>query len=394
MNMLTSPTTTRCRRVLSLNTVALLAVSAVATAEPSSRPSLPTIAWDAATVRLIQPRGDYARMVRLADGTIACVYDCARKMWIRHSVDEARTWKDPILVAEDPDCWLTNADLLPLRDGTLLYFWNERPLAAVRRATTSPTSRPTRPFLIRMARSTDLGRTWSRRRTLHTAGPSYDDGCWEPAGLQLPSGEIHVYFSDESAFLDTAEQEIALLRSLDHGRTWTRTHRVTFRKDHRDGMPAPLLLAGGGIVVAIEDNGYAGERFKPVICHISPADLWRSGPVGGQSPGRWGALAEPLPPDWYGGAPFLRQLPSGPTLLSYQESPDGTLDRCRMAVCVGDGDARHFTNRTYPFPLGARGNQAWNSLFVRSADSVVAVSTATINDTRGIWAIDGRIVPP
>jgi len=212
-------------------------------------------------------------------------------------------------------------------------------------------------------------------------------------GLQLPSGEVQVYFSNEAPFQTTAEQEIALLRSLDNGRTWTKAERIALRKDHRDGMPVPQLLAGGrGIAVSIEDNGLSGERFKPVILRTTLADNWRSGVVGGDSPHRWGALAEPLEPQWYGGGPFLRQLPSGETLLSYQESADGTMDRCRMAVCVGDKDAKNFTNKTYPIPLGPVQNQAWNALFVKDARTVTAISTATINGVRGIWAIDGRVV--
>jgi serine/threonine protein kinase len=43
-------------------------------------------------IALIQAHGDYGRMVRLGDGTIACVYDCRNKMWIRHSRDEGKSW--------------------------------------------------------------------------------------------------------------------------------------------------------------------------------------------------------------------------------------------------------------------------------------------------------------
>ncbi len=373
--------------------VAVLALPCFLHSQVTSRPALPTITWDTATLRLIEAGGDYGRMARLKDGSIACVYNRASKMWIRHSTDDGLTWKEPILVAQEPDCWLTNADLLPLADGTLLYFWNERPVAALKyEHEKAPPGVLTRPFLIRAARSTDLGRNWSKPQTLYAAGNSFQDGCWEPVGLQLPSGEVQVYFSNEAPFETTAEQEITLMRSSDNGRTWSKAERIAMRKGHRDGMPVPLLLAGGrGIAVAIEDNGLASERFKPVILHTSLANNWRSGPVDGDSPRRWGALAEPLPPAWYSGGPFLRQLPSGETVLSYQESEDGTLNRCRMAVCVGDENARDFTNRTYPLPLDPKGNQAWNSLFVKDARTLTAISNATVKGVRGIWAIDGRV---
>jgi hypothetical protein len=245
-----------------------------------------------------------------------------------------------------------------------------------------------------MARSADRGRTWSPPRTIHTAGPSYQDGCWEPAAIQLPSGEIQVFFADESRFRITAEQEIALRRSPDGGTTWERVERFSLRAGHRDGMPAPLVLAGGrGVVVAIEDDGLSGGRFKPVVITVTQAKKGHFGVVVVDSPERRGALAEPLDPAWYGGAPFLRQLPSGETLLSYQESADGSLARCRMAVCVGDRDANHFTHKTYPLPLGPRGNQSWNSLLVKDEHTVTAVLTATVGGVRGVWIVDGRVTP-
>lgn len=371
----------------------ILALAGGALALAAEPNPLPAIAWQRETLRLVQAGGDYARMVRLADGHIACAYDRAGKMWLRISTDEGKTWGEPIQVAAEADCWLTNAELLLLHDGTLLYFWNERPLVAVRaRGKSRSASELTRPFLIRMARSQDNGRTWSRPQTLYSGGAKFGDGCWEPAGLELPSGEVQVYFSDESHFTQSDEQDIALLRSFDGARSWSARETVAFRAGHRDGMPVPLLLAnGGGIAVAIEDNGYAGGRFKPSICYSALTNNWDSGFVSGQSTNRWPALAEPLPVEWYAGAPYLRQLPSGETLLSFQESSEGTLRRCRMAVCIGNAQARGFTHKTYPFPLGPTGNQAWNALFIKSPHTVIAISSATIDGVHGIWTIDGEV---
>lgn len=359
---------------------------------------LPTIAWDAASARLIAAGGDYGRMVRLGDGRVACVYDRDRQIWIRHSPDGGEQWGEPIRVAVEPECWLTNADLLPLADGRLLYFWNERPIAAVRRGNRpAPPGQTGRPFRIRVAISTDHGETWSEPRTLYEAGESFGDGCWEPAAVQLRSGEVQVYFANEGPYRESDEQEITRLRSRDGGATWGPPERVAYRPGHRDGMPAPLvLLDGRSVVVAIEDNGLAGDRFKPVIVRVPGEGDAPPAPESGESPDRWGALAEPLDPSWYGGAPGLRRLPSGLTLLSYQESPDGSLEHSRMAVCVGDRHVRGFTNKTYPLPDATAGPQLWNSLFVRDAEVVTAVLTATIDGVRGIWAVDGRVIeaPP
>jgi hypothetical protein len=200
--------------------------------------------------------------------------------------------------------------------------------------------------------------------------------------IELPNGEIQVFFANESPYRTTTEQEISMLRSLDSGKTWSDATRVSLRKTHRDGMPAPLALANGKTVLAIEDNGLEGGGgiFKISIVDIDTAE-------------RWPALKEPLEASWYAGAPFLRQLPTGQTLLSFQESENGTLRRCRLAVCMGDSTASNFTNKTYPLPPPTHGNQAWNSLFVKNANTITAISTASIGDTRGVWAIDGVIRP-
>jgi hypothetical protein len=142
---------------------------------------------------------------------------------------------------------------------------------------------------------------------------------------------VQVYFSNERPYPDTEEQEISLLRSKDGGRTWSKAEWVAMRAQHRDGMPAPLVLAGShSILVAIEDNGLSGASFKPAVVSTTADDNWRSGSVDGDSDKRWDALAIPLEPGCYGGAPFLAQLPSGETLLSYQESSDGSL---RSSLC-------------------------------------------------------------
>ena len=377
----------------------VIGVSLLQPTHPTSGPTaLPGIEWDRSTLQLVAPGGDYARMARLGDGAIGIAYDRAGKLAFRRSIDEGETWSEPLLVAEDRDCWLTNSELLPLKNGDLLYLWNERPRAALKyQDKPAPPGELKRPFLIRMARSRDHGRTWSAPRTLYTAGPSYQDGCWEPAGIELPDGEIHVYFANEFPYQTTAEQEISLVRSRDGGRTWSQAQRMSMRKGHRDGMPAPLLLAGGGgIVVAIEDNGLSGnDRFKIAIVHTTLEDNWPSVAVDGESWRRWPALAKPLPEDHYAGAPNLRQFATGETLLAYQASADGTLAGTRMVVCVGDGEARRFTNESQPFAAAADAEpgQLWCSLFIKMADRVTALGTVTINGRRGIWTIDGRVRP-
>lgn len=355
------------------------------------------IEWNPGTLTLIQPGGGYARIIRLQgerrlqSRELVCAYEFARTIWVRHSGDDGRTWREPVPVAADwPHGALANAELLPLRSGALLCLYNQRPAPA-------PNSPP---FAICVARSEDGGRSWQTPVTLYSAGTEFSNGCWEPAGIQLPSGEVQVFFANEGPYRHSDEQEITLLRSRDDARTWSRPETASFRAGFRDGMPSPLVLQSGrgerrlrGIAVAIEDNGLGGS-FKPVIVFTTLKDNWRSGRVDARSIRRWSALREPLAPRVYAGAPCLRQMPTGETLLSFQQSDSGDMNRARIVVCIGDADARSFSGPSHPFPQTPGAPQHWASLFVKGERTVTAVCNVTINGVRGVWSVDGRFVRP
>lgn len=338
------------------------------------------IAWDVGTRRLVQPGAGYARMARLADRRLLLTYEQAGKIWVRHGTDHDQTWGEPILVMEIPNATVANAEILVLRNGSLLSLANERPLPTA-------AGKPSRPFRILVSRSKDAGHSWTPPVAVYSGGDRFTDGCWEPAALQMPSGMIHLYFANETHFPHSNEQEIEVLRSNDGGVTWSGAERVCFRARHRDGMPVPLLLADGRtIALAIEDDGLSGA-FKPVI--VTTSDEWRSGAVLGDGPRRWSALALPLPETTYAGAPYLCRMADGTIVLSYQESAAGSLEASRMVVCIGNQQARAFTARSLPFPDGQP--QLWNALFAKGPKTVTAISTATIGGRQGIWTVDGTL---
>src|SRR5436190_515530 len=173
----------RIARAMAVVMMTMMVAAAPARAEDEAKP---TIEWDQSTLRLIERGASYARMVRLADKSIACAFDRDGKLWVRRSTDNGMTWAAAVLVAEEPESWLTNSELLALSNGDLLYFWNDRPRAALEfRDKPPPASvQLTKPFRIRMARSSDGGKTWSVPQTLYEAGPTYTEGCWEPAGIE------------------------------------------------------------------------------------------------------------------------------------------------------------------------------------------------------------------
>ncbi len=345
-----------------------------------------TIEWQPQTLRLVQEGGHYGRLHRLRNGDLLCVY-ASDGVLVRRSRDDGKTWQKPVEVARWPYGNLANAELLTLRDGTVLCFMNQRP----RPLSSDKVGDTPHPFAIVVSRSRDNGQSWGASRTLYNADIISANGCWEPTAVQLPSGEVQLFFANENPYCSSDEQEITLLRSFDSARTWSAPQTASFRAGSRDGMPVPLVLRKGrGIVVAIEDNGLSGT-FKPVIISTSMTDSWRSGAVDGKSAHRWSALQTPLAPQVYAGAPYLRQMPSGQTILAFQQSDDGDIDHARVVVGVGDGWARNFAGASFPFPQQSGTRQLWPALFVKNKRTLTVLCETRINGHFGVWSIDGEL---
>ena len=360
----------------------ILTLAALLTATPTC--AQVTIRWQPQTATLIQSGAAYGRMVRLPNRTILCAYSRHATIYVRSSQDNGKTWERETVAVKYPNGHATNAELLVLQDGRVLLMYNER-----------PTDKKS-PYAIGICTSRDGGHTWKDHRRVFTAGTDQRTGCWEPAAIQLPSGEIQLFFANEAPYRNTTEQEITRLRSLDSGTTWLDPEPVSFRPRHRDGMPVPLLLANGKqIAIAIEDNGLAG-RFKPAIISLAATVAPDTLPVGANDNRRQPALAQPLSDHVYAGAPYLVQLPSGETVLSVQSTEGrGTPHdhpNSRMVVYIGDSTAHHFSSRSVPFQTLTEAPGLWNSLFVKDDETITAISGTTINGQYGLWAIDGHII--
>ena len=344
-----------------------------------------TIRWSEENSQFVT-RGGYAR-IKKVDNHHALVYGAGRSIWIRFSDDECESWSSPVEVARGEGYNYTNSELLQLQSGKLLFMWNARPLPNTGL-----------PFKIMYALSDDGGRSWSRGHDLYIAGTKFRDGCWEPAALQLPNGEIHIYFANEAPYTSSSEQEITLMRSFDEGKTWGAAEKISFRAGKRDGMPVPIYLPHSKeIAVAIEDNGVRG-RFKPVI--VRSKENWHDGFVSGNDPRREEAISPKCAPDdeVYAGAPYLIRLGEKNTLLSVQ-STEGRKGKghkfANMQVYVGDKNARNFRNRSTPLPhLDENGNALWNSITQIDDKTVIAVMSVRglERGKNGIWTTKGRIV--
>lgn len=334
------------------------------------------IEWQRDTLRLIQRDGCYGRIVRLKSGDLLTCFEWRGQIWVRHSGDEGRSWRDAIQVTRYQFGNAANPELLQLQNGSVLCFYNERPGDGIH------------PYQIAFCSSGDEGQTWSGETVLYTADTVGENGCWEPAAIQLPEGEIQVFFANENPYRSSEEQEITLIRLDPKATTWKEPEQVSFRGHHRDGMPVPLILQDEkGIAVAIEDNGLCGA-FKPVILYASRPVNWNQPPIDGASALRWPALKNALAPEVYAGAPYLRQMPSGETLLSFQVQ-DANRSQRQMTVFVGDNEARNFSQGSFPFDLPGDVPCQWGSLFVKDNRTVTAIGTTRIEGVPGLWSIDG-----
>lgn len=324
------------------------------------------IFWDSRSPVTVFNSGGYARLIELQDGRLlACCESGGIK--ISFSSNKGRTWTSPTLIAPNsnntPNCV---PDLIQLADGTIIVGYNPRP---------SQPYTEDRHFGIRVRRSTDNGQTWSNEIFVYDADYIFENGCWEPSFLQLPSGEVQLYFADESPFIHNGDQQISLCRSFDGGLTWTDPKRVSYRSGYRDGMPVPVLLSDQkNIVVAIEDNGWedVGD-FVPTTVRTPLSNNWRGSTyVSGSSSLRNRSINHNYCPVAKGGAPYLRVLPNGETVLSHQ-SKYGDGDNMKMYVYVGNKQAKDFKAMSRPFYQGTTKGSWWNSLAVIDTGIVVAV---------------------
>lgn len=353
------------------------------------------IVWDKSTLQKIAPRegrqlnyAGYPRIKALGDGKIVAVYEADGNVEIIQTTDKGKSWSSPKVVFSSFEyndgslktrVNMSNPEFIALKNGDWLMACNYRPAKA-----------EITPFSIAIRKSTDQGVTWKDIEIIYEAHPRFSDGCWEPALLQLPNNDIHVYFANEKPYTNSDEQEISYLKSTDNGATWGEVVMVSFRPNRRDGMPVPLVV-GNEILVAIEDNKQ--EQFKPYIVRTSLQNPW-STPVIADVKQRNSALRQSLPDDTYAGAPYIMKLPTGEVLMSYQTTRNRTKDweKSTMDVAIGDKEGRNFTILDQPFQVPLEREAKWGSIALWDKNTVVATAASNLDGgSIAVWMILGTI---
>jgi hypothetical protein len=357
------------------------------------------IAWDYSSMQKLAPQGQrfagwagYPRVRKLNDGTLMAVYDIDGNGEMVQSKDRGKTWSSPVVTfkqhsytntkGESTDVNIANSELCQLKNGDLVMACNYR-----------PAKNEIAPFAIAIRRSSDMGQTWTDDQIIFEAQPRFIDGCWEPSFLQLPNGELQVYFANEAPFTTSDEQNISMLSSPDNGKTWTKDPKtVSFRANRRDGMPVALLV-DDEILVSVEDNNI--DQFKPYIVRSTVSNNWSS-PVLANSPNREYALKAKMPDAVYAGAPYIMRVPTGEVILSYQTTSgrSSNWEMSTMEVAVGDKRGRNFEKLTRPFDVPLTREAKWNSISLWDENTIVAAATTSFRSANcEVWIINGHIIP-
>jgi hypothetical protein len=241
---------------------------------------------------------------------------------------------------------------------------------------------------IHVLTSKDRGETWQGPLLIQTGR------SWEPSMVQLPGGEIEMFYSSEAKWWpadqgEYLQQEIHVIHSTDNGKTWSYPETVAWYPGRRDGMPVPLLLQGNrGVVFSIET---VNSATSPYIISRDLADNWTLTTSGFENgPYRWlsGYFSG------HGGAPYLLQLPGGETILSAHIYRGGDWHQNNyMQVMIGDKDARNFSSLSTPWGiLPVNESAVNNSLFLKNSTTIVAVSGRNFPDGHGaIYWLEGDI---
>lgn len=350
------------------------------------------IKWDENSLVCIAEEGGYPRMTRLKNDSLLVVYENRKgDVVVKKSGDCGKTWGNETIAFKGFEFIdsisqkativnIANPEIIQLHNGDILLATNLR-----------PRNEGVFPFSIALKRSNDGGNTWSDANIIFRAGKFFRDGCWEPSFLLLPDGMLHIYFANESPYEHSNEQEITVLRSANNGITWGKNPRtVSFRQNHRDGMPV-AVHNGEKIFVVIEDNALG--QFKPYLISNIIDNAWEK-PVTASSSERYSALRNPLPDSVYAGAPYLIKTENNIYLISYQTTENRTSEweHSTMEVVISDKPS-DFRNPTQPFKVPLSREAKWNSLASLGNNQIAALASTNFNsDKIGVWMIIGNII--
>lgn len=397
-----------------MNRIALFILAASAVVLSSSCPRKDSsdgvrISWDRSTYRQIteMPLADgtvehnlyYPRIKRLPDGALLLTFMNDHLGWeifATRSEDGGKTWAPAQkLLSRHPaestvgadEIVYVNPDFIALSDGRLMLAYQWRYLKGY-----GDLPHTNENCGIGIIFSDDWGKTWGEPRNI------YRGRCWEPAMLELPSGEIHLYLTDSQNVVNKMScPKTSLIRSFDGGRTWQGKQECTWKDvegisytvDDRfgyDGMATAVLLDDGSIAMTVEvwSGKYVVDQTPVVVLN---RNNWK---VDQKKLLEEGGPAYPdkrqVNKDFIAYGPYIARTPEGEVLVNASGLYKG---KQGVWVLAGDRHASNFSHATSPFP------GYWGSVDYVGDGRIIVTSTEKYKldgDTRGrINIIEGRL---
>jgi len=333
------------------------------------------------------PNLHYPRVKKLSDGSLLMTFSNHHFGWniyVRRSEDNGKTWSDAQMLREqfpststvgEDETVFVNPDFIELEDGRILlaYQWRYKQGYYDIPNTNENCG-------VEIMFSSDKGKTFSAPREV------YRGRCWEPAMLQLPTGEIHMYITSSQDVVDKVSYpRTVVIRSFDGGETWQGKKMTTYRDaetisrtvDERfayDGMPTAVWLDdNNGIAVPVEVwSGKLAVDQTPVIVK-TPADVnWR----GDQEKiikegGPDYPYKKQLNKDFVGFGPYSAKLGTGEVVVLSNGTYKGQQG---IWTFIGDKKADNFRYATSPF-VGH-----WGSIDYIGNNRVIASGTSNYTD--------------
>ena len=225
--------------------------------------------------------------------------------------------------------------------------------------------------------SHDNGLTWEAEQIVHVGTN------WEPMPIVLPSGRIHIYYTDskklsEGAFgsgKEVISSGTSYIWSDDNGKTWNggsnnaAEHLLSFAQVRyeygsqlimTDQMPAVIVLNGSNRLAAAAESFIGGASYTS---YISLAYTDENGSWG--TPDSRGVLPKDRNDNFIlGSAPYLVQFPSGESVLAYNRNSV-------LYMRQGNAQARDFGDEIRVFAEGSS-NGFWGTLYCFDSHSMVA----------------------
>ncbi|MDY3784079.1 MAG: sialidase family protein [Candidatus Cryptobacteroides sp.] len=347
----------------------------------------------------VEPNLYYPRAKHLQDGSILLTFENDHFGWdiyCRRSFDGGKTWTDATLLRHSHPAESTvgkdikvfvNPDFIQLRSGRILLAWQWRYHNGY-----NDLPNTNRNCGVELCYSDDSGASWSKPVEV------YRGRCWEPAFLELPSGEIHMYITDSQEIRDRGSYACtSILRSFDGGKTWQGKEmalntdvepisRTIWNGRGMDGMPTAVLLQDGKtIVVPLETwSGRDVYDISPVI--VRSSNNWA---VDGASIREKGGPEYPakkqVNKDLKAFGPYSCLLPSGEMVIltnGRYKSENGVF------VLIGDRDGDNFSYVTNAFP---NSGGYWGSIDALNGNELLATCTVRSNSGPMPAAGDGTV---